>query len=250
MNIRPDLSVCILPTISHPEILDTFLSSLLQMDDHLAIEIVILGGNGVEKASLQSLQKLDFVKLVDVGKQCSFVAAANQALHISDGRYISLWYKTSHVAADCLVRLVDFLDEFPDAGIVAPALLNASEKQPVARVFPSLWELFHDADMPGKSFPEKEMATNKQVEWLSGPGLTINRHMIEEIGALSDRFPCYWTMEYCLRASRFGWRVYYCQQAQAVGFIENWSDQGHNRLARLQEKIALALLIMMHRFRP
>lgn len=250
MDIRPDLSVCVLATESRPEILDRFLSSIFEMDDHLSMEIVILCGNETEKTSLESVKQFDKVKLIGMAKKSSLVSAMNQAVQISDGRYISLWCQDTVVESNCLLHLVEFLDAHPDVGIIAPELSSNNEMLPVARSFPSLFDLFSSSDMPGKTISVCDKKENIKVEWLTGPGLIINRHLIEEVGVLSERFPYYWTLEYCLRAVRRGWHIYYCQQVRAICSTERWNEDRKNRLLQLQEKIALALLLTMHRFRP
>ena len=249
MKIRPDLSVCIHSKVKNPKILDLFLSSLLTIDDHLSLEIVILGRNKAEKTFLDAVKQFKQVRVVDLGEKYSLAEAMSQAMQVSDGRYISMWNLDIVVTQDCLMRLVEFLDANPTVGIAAPSLYDGDKIQAVAHALPSLRELFGRTDNTGSFASGNRMNDHIKVDWLTGPGLVINRYMVEEIGVVSRRYPFYWSLEYCLRAAKYGWHIYYCPQARAMGSIENWSEQGHNRLTLLQEQIALILLILLHRFR-
>jgi len=86
-------------------------------------------------------------------------------------------------------------------------------------------------------------------QWFSGPGLTINRFLWEEIGGLAEKFLYYWPLEYCLRASGAGWHMQYCHEARIVDAGNGWLEERVGRLPLCQAKMAVALMIARHRLR-
>jgi hypothetical protein len=53
------------------------------------------------------------------------------------------------------------------------------------------------------------------VEWISGCGIFVRRGVIEQVGALDERYFIYWEeTEWCLRAARGGWRITHVPQAK------------------------------------
>jgi GT2 family glycosyltransferase len=251
MNIAPDLSICVATTSKRPEVLERFLSSVSQTDDHLSMEIIVVDRYSVEKSSLEVIRKFSMVNLVDLDAGCSLASAFGEAMSISNGRYVSLWSDDIIVGIDSLIRLVEFLDENPDAGVVAPGMKNGiGESLPIARVLPTLGSLMGSDPVPGLPMLEGNDEVRSEAEWLLGPPMIINRCLIDEIGGISGQFPQYWHLEYCLRAARAGWHMLFCHDAQVKGTFESFRHKNHiSRLSLLQEKIAIAFMIVAERLR-
>lgn len=251
MNITPDLSICVATTSNRPEVLERFLSSVSETDDHLSMEIVVVDRYSVEKSSLEVIRKFSTVNLVEIDAGCSLASAFGEAMSISNGRYVSLWSDDILVGIDSLVRLVEFLDENPDAGVVAPGMKNGiGESLPVARAFPSLRDVMGSDPVPGLPMPGRNDDGSGEPEWLLGPPMIINRCLFDEIGGISGQFPQYWHLEYCLRAARAGWHMLFCHDAQVKGSFDSFRHKNHiNRLSLLQEKIAIAFMIVAERLR-
>jgi len=251
MNTTPDLSICVATTSNRPEALERFLSSVSQTDDHLSLEIIVVDRYLIEKSSLDVIRKFSTVNLIDVDAGCSLASAFGEAMSISNGRYVSLWSDDIFVGIDSLVRLVEFLDENPDAGVVAPEMKNGiGESVHVARAFPSLRDVMGSDPVPGLPMPEHNDDSRGESEWLLGPPMIINRCLFDEIGGISGQFPQYWPLEYCLRAARAGWHILFCHDAQVKGSFDSFRHKKQiGRLSLLQEKIAIALMIVAQRLR-
>jgi N-acetylglucosaminyl-diphospho-decaprenol L-rhamnosyltransferase len=251
MNIVPDLSICVATTSKRPEVLERFLSSVSQTDDHLSMEIIVVDRYSVAKSSLEVIRKFSTVNLVEIDAGCSLASAFGQAMSISNGRYVSLWSDDIIVGIDSLVRLVEFLDENPDAGVVAPRMKNEiGEILPVARALPSLRDVMGSKPVLGLPVSERNDQGSGESEWLLGPPMIINRCLFDEIGGISGQFPQYWHLEYCLRAARAGWHMLFCHDAQVKSSYDSFRCKNYiSRLSLLQEKIAIAFMIVAQRLR-
>ena len=251
MNITPDLSVCVATTANRPEVLERFLSSVSRTDDYLSMEIIVVDRYSIAKSSLEAIKKFSTVNLVETDAGCSLASAFGEAMSISNGRYISLWSDDITVGINSLVRLVEFLDENPDAGVVSPGMKNEiGAVLPVARAFPSLRDVVGSDPVPGLPMPGRNEDGSGESEWLLGPPLAINRCLFDEVGGISGQFPQYWHLEYCLRAARAGWHMQYCHDVQVKGSFDSCRNKDHaSRLSLLQEKIAIAFMIVAQRLR-
>jgi GT2 family glycosyltransferase len=53
------------------------------------------------------------------------------------------------------------------------------------------------------------------VDWISGCALLVRREVVEQVGALDERFFYYWEeTEWCLRAKRAGWHIHHVPGAK------------------------------------
>lgn len=251
MNITPDLSICVVTTSNRPEVLERFLSSVSQTDDHLSMEIIIVDRFSGVKSSLEVIRTFSTVNLVEIDAGCSLASAFGEAMSMSNGRYISLWSDDILVGMDSLVRIVEFLDEHPDAGVVVPGMKNGiGESVPMARAFPSLRDVMSSNPVPGLPMPGWNDDGGGESEWLLGPPMIINRCLFDEIGGISGQFLQYWHLEYCLRAARAGWHMLFCHEAQVKGSFDRFQHKKHiSYLSLLQEKIAIAFMIVAERLR-
>ncbi|MBW1791409.1 MAG: hypothetical protein JRJ14_03950, partial [Deltaproteobacteria bacterium] len=104
--------------------------------------------------------------------------------------------------------------------------------------------------VPGLPMPGRNEDGSGESEWLLGPPLAINRWLFDEIGGVSGQFAQYWHLEYCLRAARAGWHMQYCHDARVKGSFDSCRYKDHvSRLSLLQEKIAIACMIVAQRLR-
>lgn len=117
--------------------------------------------------------------------------------------------------ADCLSMLVNEGESDPQIGIVGPMVYHHNEPeviQSAGGIFGSFWEAQHVA----QNEPDEHQFTQpRRVEWISGCAILVRRPVIEQLGMLDERFFYYWEeVEWCLRASRKGWKIMHVPQAK------------------------------------
>jgi GT2 family glycosyltransferase len=155
-----------------------------------------------------------------------FACACNQGITEATGRFLLLLNSDAFISAQALQVLIDFMNRIPRAGICGPQLLFEDGKwqrsfgrieSPLhaflaATGVVSLVRLFDMIrwQMKGPRRP-------RQVEYVDGACMYIRRAAFEDIGPLDDRFFFFVEdMDYCLRARRKGWQVYYVPASQVV----------------------------------
>ncbi|MCB2180420.1 MAG: glycosyltransferase [Desulfobulbaceae bacterium] len=220
--MEPDLSICVLAA-GKPEHSRRFLASVFENADHVSLDVIVLVDFIDGDFDLLS-REFPEARVCECGGQKNVCDKINKVLPQTTGRYVSFWDHESVVTSHCLTRLVEFLDDVPEAGIAGPKI--RSEKgtiQHVARCFPSFLSLL----ACGRNLPGKDMAgwseyAGGETDWFAGSGMTVSRYLLGDIGGLNRSFSLFWPIEFCLRARKAGWHVHYLQDAQIVGSLAGW----------------------------
>lgn len=172
--------------------------------------------------------------LIRNSENVGFGRAVNQALPKCDGELILLLNPDCQLEPGCMMELVDYLDEHPDAGVVAPLtahpdarlhVLSAGFEPTIAQVInhytglsrfrrwlPSLqgWHILHGVDD----------ASAVDVDWVSGACLLVRRDVLEQVGPLSERWFMYAEdIEFCHRVRAAGWRVVHVPEARVLHLV-------------------------------
>ena len=119
------------------------------------------------------------------------------------------------LAPDCVARLVEIGESDARVGIVGPMIYHFDEPdviQTAGGVLGADWS----AGLLGHN--ERDLGqygAPRPVEWISGCAMLVRRDLIKQVGLLDERFFIYWEeIDWCLRASRAGWRLVHVPQAK------------------------------------
>lgn len=167
------------------------------------------------------------VKLIENDKNVGFSVANNQGLSESSGEYILLLNSDTIVKDQAIEKMMNFLENNPNAGAIGPKLLSKdNEIQRSFFRFPSLiCEMFYR--YPFKEFKisknysisyhDWQTLKIKEVDWISGACLMLKRKVINKIGFLDpDYFLYFEDVDICLRIKKAGYKVYYYPEAEVI----------------------------------
>jgi GT2 family glycosyltransferase len=119
------------------------------------------------------------------------------------------------LAADCVARLVQAGQAGPRIGMVGPTVYHFDEPdiiQSAGGTFDKAWVPLHRRQNKPDSAQRTEV---EEADWLSGCALLVRRSLIEQVGALDERFFIYWEeVDWCLRARQAGWSLLHTPQAR------------------------------------
>lgn len=225
-----DLSINIV-TFNSLEPLKSCIESLIfSIGTELDYEIIIID-NASADGTLQYVE-LNYpqVFLIKNKTNLGYTKAMNQGLHASKGNYLVQLNPDVIVNPKTFQMLVKWMDENRDVGISIPKVLNQDgslQKQcrrsfarplEVISYFLKLDRIFPNHRVIGnyvKSYlPEDEIS---EVDAVSGSCMMIRREVIDEIGFLDERFFAYQEdTDFCFRAKKTGWKVFYLPFAQVV----------------------------------
>ena len=172
-----------------------------------------------------------------------FSKANNQAIALTDSRYAFLLNSDAAIHPGALEALVAYADAHPKAGVIGPKVLNPDGSlQFSCRRFPSLGAGFFRNTYLGRLFPNNKFArdylmTNFDhahdvpVDWVSGCAMLLRREMVDEIGALDERFYMYCEdVDLCQRAWDSGREVVYAPSAVVTHAIGRSSDKNADKM--------------------
>src|SRR5688572_24898091 len=217
---RPALSVVVV-TFRNAATLPGALAAL-QREAPSGTELLVVenGGDQTVEAVVRATWP-DAVVTVNAQNR-GFAAGVNQGLKRATGQSLLLLNPDAEVEPGAIAALQEALARLPDAGIVAPRLLDA-EGRPVLACYPFLSPL----DVAWRHFQLRHVLPDRvtgryrrltldparvepvPVGWAQGACWLMRREMLDQIGLLDERFFLYAEeVDLARRAAERGWRTY------------------------------------------
>jgi GT2 family glycosyltransferase len=112
------------------------------------------------------------------------------------------------VDPDCVSHLIESAQSDERIGMVGPTVYHHAAPQVIQTAGGCLGPDWSASFLAPDELDVGQYEHPRDVAWLSGCALMVRRELCEQIGILDERFFWYWEdVEWCLRASRSGWRV-------------------------------------------
>ena len=226
-----DLSVIIVSFNTKDILRDCLKSLTLNTQYKILNTETIVVDNGSADGSVEMVEKeFPNVRLIKNKKNLGFARANNQGIKIARGEYVLLLNSDTKIVDNALVKMVKFAKSDKKIGIVGPKLLNPdSTPQPSTAPFytlpVTLISLFG-----GDRFLRQSYKDIRKVDWVSGACFLIKREVVENIGLLDEKFFMYVEeMEFCFRAQKAGYQVYFYPQAEVIHQVRGSSSVGKQR---------------------
>lgn len=229
-DIEPDLAVCLIHDPARAEALFPFLDALTANAGQVALEIIVVA-NQPDHSAINRLERIfPEITILENSTPDHPAKGRNHACRLTKSRYFSFWDETLLPRPGCLETLVRFLDETPEAGLVAPRVVDAQGMvQPTVRSAPSLATILCRHTPLGQLLSaaprilrqhlliEQDHLRSFEGEWLLDTCLVIRREVADEIGLLDEGFTyLYADADYCMRARQAGWHLHYLAEAVAL----------------------------------
>ena len=218
----------------HPdENQDLSLAEIIVVDNNSSDDSVEMLEN--LKLKLENSMKIQNLKLKIIvnNDNLGFAKANNQGIKIARGEYILLLNSDTIVKDRALEKMVSFLDKRKEFAILGPKLLNADgTPQPSLGKFPTLpvtaAMLFLEHFLPASLLRVRWSPKNeREGDWVMGAALLLRREVYEKIGGLDENIFMYMEeVEWCFRAKKAGFRVYFYPQAEIIHLGRGSSKSG------------------------
>ncbi len=125
---------------------------------------------------------------------------------------------TVHPSA--LTELIKVAERYPMAGIVGSKIYFSDKPE---RIWFSSGHYYYSVDKRDRVSDEME----KEVRVISGCSFLIKRDLIEDIGLLWEGYFLYFEEDdYCMRAKRKGWKIYFCPLSKVYHKISGSVKEG------------------------
>ncbi len=226
-----DLSVCIV-TYQAKEYLKDCLRSIIDDSQAVDYELIVVDNGSTDGVASMLEDEFPEVKLLRNPENQGYTRPMNRALRSAQGRYLMQLNPDTLILPGAFEHLVAFMDAHPQVGICGPKVLNADrtlqrqcrrgESRPWAVIsyFTGLADRFpQDPRFAQYTLSFVDENETHEVAGVSGSCMLIRREVIDQIGYLDELFFAYQEdADFCLRARRAGWQVYYLPAAQIVHF--------------------------------
>ena len=208
------------------------LQSIKKALDKVSSEIIVVDNASVD-GSVQSVYKhFPQVKVVENDSNIGFSAANNIGLKKAKGEYVVLINPDTIVQEDTFSKLIEFMDNHPDAGGVTCKILNPDgtfsidSRHSIPKPSTALWKflglnrLFPKSKIFGR-YNLTYLDPNKTypVDAISGSFMFLRKKAIDDVGLMDEDYFMYCEdIDYCYRMNGKGWKIYYLPETSIIHY--------------------------------
>lgn len=200
-----ELSIALV-TYNDRELLEECLESVYKNTSRIDFAIFVVDNASTDGTREMIREKFKEVKLIVNKENLGFIKASNQALRKVRTKYSLLLNSDTLVLEGALERMVQFMEEHPEAGAVGPKLLNPDKT----------------VQRPGRKFLNFDFADSRsrhRVSWICGACLMARDEVIEQVGLLDENLYFYNDdLDWCRRMRKKGWELWYLPEAEVIHY--------------------------------
>lgn len=222
-----DLSIIIV-SWNVADLLAECLDSIFNAPTQLQIEVIVVDSASSDHTVPMVRERYPQVRLLPQNSNLGYTRCNNIGLKSATGRHLLLLNPDTVILDDALDKMVAYLDEHADTGIVGPHTLNTDgTTQSTKRRFPTLAVGIFESTWLQRFAPKSVLDTfyavdvpdtqTADVDWVQGSALMARRTVYEQIGGLDEDYVMFSEeLDWCKRAKAAGWRVVYLGTAQII----------------------------------
>ncbi len=211
------------------ELLAQALKSLVESEQELDKEVIVVDNASGENEGIVELCRCYNARLIRLRRNIGYGAAANLGFCYAQEKYIAVSNPDVEFLPKTVTRLLDFLENTPEAGVVSPQLLYPNgEPQPSCRRLPKLRYVvagrrsflrrLFPAYPPAREFLYLGVEERKEpveVEAVIGTFMVFRRQAFTEVGGFDERYFMFAEdLDICQRLTQKGWRVFLLPQVR------------------------------------
>jgi len=219
------------------------------------VNCIVLIDNGSIDGSINELEKeyeLDSkIKIIKSKTNLGFARGVNlgikQAL-TNNAKYILLVNNDAIIDIECLNNLCKVCKKNKNIGIVGPRIFYFRDSGRIWQGGGYFSKLKSGVIVPEKNLLAKQCMTNieKEVDFLSGCVMLVSRMVFEKIGLFDEDFFFYSEdVDFCLRAKKAGFKLFYVPSATAWHKISNINKDRTSPFVLYH--LSRSRLIMLHK---
>lgn len=224
----PRVSIIII-SYNTRDLLRRCLQAALAHSAGTASEIFVVDNASADGSAEMVRREFPSATLIVNSENAGFAKANNQALKLMKGEYALLLNSDALLTPGALGTLLSFAGSQPRAAIIGPRLITGEGRlQPSTYTAPSaanellktlrLYKLFPAAVNAGLFLSSWfDHRSSRQVARLTGACVLLRRTALQDVGLLSEDFFFYGEVhDWCLRALKRGWQVWFCAETEVI----------------------------------
>lgn len=209
---------------------------------NLDYEIILIDNKSQEHLDEKLFSAPD-LKMIKNSENIGFAKAVNQGIRIAQGDFILLLNSDVLIRENCISRMIAYLADHKDAGLIGPRYLFPSGKpQAGSGRFPGLLSEFlrlfkmYNLISSATIMSLKEINDDRirDVDWLSGGCLLFPKRLIDKIGYLDEKFFLGGEdFDFCFRAKNAGFQAIYYPKSEVIHY-HGYSSGGTGTVERIK----------------
>ena len=224
--------------------------SLRQSKVDFEYEIIFVDNNSTDESItyLEKAEKQNLIKLIKSPKNLGFGRANNLGAKNAKGKYILIMNNDITVEKDLLQKMVDYMENHHEIGILAPKLVYHS-----GHVQDSCRRIMKFSDLIAKRTPLKFLPyfrhrcdnylmrdfdhdKTQEVDLLVGAFLLMPKKVFDEVGGFDERYFLFMEdFDLCRKVWAKGYKVVYFPEVEAIHYHKRLS--GGSILGQLTKKV-------------
>lgn len=221
-----ELSI-IITNYKNPELLRVCIGSIKKNSGISDYEIIVADSATEENTELMMMDEYPEIRFLPSKKNIGFSGTVNGGLEIARGKYILILNGDIIITEGAVEKLLGYIKNNPDVGVVGPQLLNFNETyQPSTFRFYTPLTIIYRRTFLGKLWFAKNHLDNflmkdfdhqntRDVDWIMGSSFMTSRQAVEKVGKMDRRFRLYFEdTDWCRRFWENGYRVVYFPEAR------------------------------------
>lgn len=248
-----------------PILLKLCLKSILENIEDIEYEIIIVDSQ--LKSTVEDLieekifkKEKDRIKLISFSKNVGYAKLVNAGIKKSKGNNILILNADILVLKGSIQKMIDFMKNNPQTGIIGPQLLTFSNKVQNSHFkFPTLGAILARRTFLGKLkwgkkklnefLVQEENSLHKKVDWVQGSAMFVRQEAIDKIGLMDERYFMYLEdTDWCRRFWQNNYEVIYLPSAKMSHYYYRVSKKWNSFLDILFNKYTRIHLISAFKY--
>jgi GT2 family glycosyltransferase len=220
--------------------LEQCLHAALKAAEKLSAEIIVVDNDSVDGSCQMVEEKFPEVKLISNRENLGFSKANNQAIRISQGEYVLLLNPDTVVEEDSFLKIVDFMDQTPDAGGLGVKMIDGKgrflpeSKRGLPTPEVAFWKMFGFSRL----FPRSKYFSRyhlgylpndqvHEVEVLAGAFMLLRKTTLDKVGLLDEDYFMYGEdIDLSYRITLGGYKNYYFPKTTIIHYKGESTKKG------------------------
>lgn len=224
-----DLSIIIV-SWNVKDLLRDNLRTIFENSHGISFEVFVVDNNSHDGTVIMVEKEFPSVTIIANPDNKGFSKANNQAIELSQGRYVLLFNPDMRILPNTLTDMVEWMDKNPKAGIASCHLVDGSGNTiPHVRRFPGVIDQLALIFKIPHVFPrildkymmrEFDYLREASVDSIRGSFFMIRRSVIDRLGGLDERYFIWFEeVDFCRQARDAGWSVMYTPSVQCIDYV-------------------------------
>lgn len=199
-----DISIIIV-NYNGEKIIKECLDSILSYQSNYSMEIIVIDNASKDQSSAILSKYSNRIQIVQNPDNKGFATANNQGLKIATGKFIFLFNNDAILLPKTLDTLINYLNNHPEVGAVAPQLLNPDRSNQQYGSSLGQW-MYSKTD-------------TRYVSFISGAAILMQKSVLEKLGGLDENFFFYnEDIDLCKQLMKKGYKIAFMPTAQVIHY--------------------------------